>query len=155
VSTSSPCRRGVVPGVLLALAMLLNSACAPKSPDPPVWTDQARHAITDVQGEVATVELVLRQQQSDKLPQNYQQVVVLGSEEAIGTTAESFSSVQPPPGEDARYKQVTSVLSDASDVVAETRIAVVREDTGEYGRLLRDLGKVSDDLSKELEELNR
>jgi hypothetical protein len=154
VSTSSLWWRGVVPAVLMALTLLLGTACAPKSPDRAVWTDQARHAVTDVQGEVATVELVLRQQRAGKLPQNYQQVVVLGSEEAIGTTAESFSSVQPPEGADSHYQRVTSVLSDASDLVAQTRIAIVREDTAEYPKLLRELGTVSDDLSKTLTELN-
>ena len=98
--------RSAAATVLVTLAMLLNVACAPKSPDHAVWTDQARHAVNDVQGEVATVELVLWQQRADKLPQNYQQVVVLGSEEAIGLAAESFSSVQPPPGDDHRYQQV-------------------------------------------------
>jgi hypothetical protein len=132
----------------------LGVSCAPKSPDHAVWTDQARHALTDAQGEVATVELVLRQQRQDKLPQNYQQVVVLQSEEAIGTTASSFSSVQPPATDDPQYRKVTSVLSDASDLVAEVRIAVVREETSAYPGLLRDLAKVSEDLRAELEELN-
>jgi hypothetical protein len=139
--------------MLVASALLL-SGCAPKSPDRVVWTDQATRALADVQGEVATLELALRQRRSDKLPQNYQQVVVLDSEEAIGTTAESFSSVQPPTGVDKRYTQVTSLLSDASDVAAQTRIAVVREDTADYPKLLRELGRVSDDLAEELAELS-
>jgi hypothetical protein len=62
--------------------------------------------------------------------------------------------VQPPEGVDDRYKQVTSLLSDASDLAAETRIAIVREDTTEYPTLLRDLGKVSDQLSRTLVELD-
>jgi hypothetical protein len=134
--------------------LLLTSACAPKSPDAAVWTDQARHALTDVRSEVDTLELVLRQQRSDKLPQNYQQVVAIDSEESIGTTASSFSSVQPPVGVDSRYKHVTTLLSDASDLAAETRIAIVREDTTEYPELLRQLAKVSDDLSGTLAELD-
>jgi hypothetical protein len=154
VSTSLRWCRGLAAVVLVALASLGSGACAPKSPDLAVWADQARHALGDVQSEVATLELVLRQQRSNKLPQNYQQVVAIDSEEAIGTTAESFSSVQPPEGLDSRYKQVTSLLSDASDLAAETRIAIVREDTAAYPRLLRELGKMSDDLAKELVELD-
>jgi hypothetical protein len=145
--------RGAVCAVLVGTTLLFINACAPKSPDQAVWTDQARHALGDVRSEVDTLELVLRQQRSGKLPQNYQQVVAIDSEESIGTTAESFSSVQPPPGTDARYKDVTSLLSDASDLAAETRIAIVREDTTEYPKLLRQLGKVSDDLAKALAEL--
>ena len=145
---------GRVACAMLVASALLLSGCAPKSPDRVVWTDQATRAIADVQGEVATLELALSQQRSDKLSQNYQQVVVLDSEEAIGTTAESFSSVQPPNEVDKRYAQVTSLLSDASDLAAQTRIAVVREDTTDYAGLLRELGKVSDDLAKELAELS-
>jgi hypothetical protein len=154
VSTTSGGWRSVIRMLLVVAVMLLGSGCAPKSPDVAVWADQARHALADAQVEVATLELVLRQQRSDKLPQNYQQVVAIDSEEAIGTTAESFSSVQPPEGVDDRYKQVTSLLSDASDLAAETRIAIVREDTTEYPTLLRDLGKVSDQLSRTLVELD-
>jgi len=139
---------------LVVATLLSSSGCAPKSPDRAVWADQARHALADAQVEIATLELVLRQQRSDKLPQNYQQVVAIDSEEHIGTTAESFSSVQPPEGLDSRYRQVTSLLSDASDLAAEIRIAIVREDTSEYPKLLDDLGKASDDLSKTLAELN-
>jgi hypothetical protein len=153
VSTSAGWR-GAVCALPVALALSLSSACAPKSPDRAVWTDQARHALSDVQGEVATLQLVLRQQGRGKLPQNYQQVAAIDSEESIGTTAESFSSVQPPAGVDRRYRQVTSLLSDASDLAAETRIAIVREDTSEYPELLDDLAKASDDLSKTQSELN-
>jgi hypothetical protein len=134
--------------------LLILSACAPKSPDLAVWNDQTRHALTDVRSEVDTLELILRLQRSDKLPQNYQQIVAIDSEESIGTTASSFSSVQPPVGVDSRYKQVTSQLSDASDLAAETRIAIVREDTTEYPKLLRELAKMSDDLSRTLAEVD-
>jgi hypothetical protein len=154
VSTSLRGWRGVASAVLVGTMLLILSACAPKSPDLAVWTDQARHALTDVRSEVDTLGLVLRQQRSDKLPQNYQQVVAIDSEESIGTTASSFSSVQPPVGVDSRYKQVTSLLSDASDLAAETRIAIVREDTTEYPKLLRELAKMSDDLSRALAELD-
>jgi hypothetical protein len=146
--------RGVACAVLVGTTLLFINGCAPKSPDQAVWTDQARHAVADVRSDVDTLELVLRQQRSNKLPQNYQQVVAIDSEESIGTTASSFSSVQPPVGVDGRYKQVTSLLSDASDLAAETRIAIVREDTTEYPRLLRDLAKMSDDLSRMFAELN-
>jgi hypothetical protein len=140
--------------LVLALLLAMGIGCAPKSPDARVWTDQARHAVTDAQGEVATAQLVLRQQQEDRLPQNYQQIVLIDSEESVGTTAESFSSVQPPPGTDATYENVTAALSDASDVVAATRIAVVRDDTAAYSKLLRQLAEVSDDLDEQLRELN-
>jgi hypothetical protein len=136
-------------------AVLVATGCAPKSPDHAVWSDQARHALTGAQSEVATAELVLRQQRSGKLQQNYQQVVLIDSEEAIGRTAESFTSVQPPAVDDPRNRRISTSLSDASDAVSEARIAVVREDTSEYPKLLEDLGKARDDLASRLAELNR
>ena len=133
--------------MLAALALLAaGTGCAPKTPDHAVWVDEAHRALADVRGEVETVRLVLRQQREGQAPQNFQQVVVLDSEEAAGATAESFSSVQPPVGDDRRYRYVTTLLSDASDLVADARIAVVREDTASYPGLIRDLRRMSADL---------
>jgi hypothetical protein len=91
---------------------------------------------------------MLRQQRDGKAWQNYQQVIALDSEEAAGRTAESFSSIQPPPGDDRQYRRVTTLLSDASDLVADVRIAVVREDTASYSGLIRDLRRMSTDLNR-------
>ena len=140
-------------GVMAALLLILGTGCAPKSPDHAVWTDQALRAVSDLQSEVATVQLVLRLQRHDKLPQNFQQVVVLDSEETAGTTTESFTSVQPPPRDDERYHRVATTLSDASDVISDVRIAVVREDTDAYPALLEDLAKVQRDLDARTREL--
>jgi hypothetical protein len=43
---------------------------------------------------------------------------------------------------------VTTLLSDASDLVADVRIAVVREDTASYSGLIRDLRRMSTDLNR-------
>jgi hypothetical protein len=96
---------------------------------------------------------VLRLQRQDKIPQNYQQVVVLDSEETAGATTESFTSVQPPAQDDEMYHRVTTTLSDASDVISDVRIAVVREDTDTYPSLLKDLAAVQSDLDARTREL--
>ena len=140
-------------GVVAALLLGLGTGCAPKSPDHDVWTDQALRAVSDLQSDVATVQLVLRLQRQDELPQNYQQAVVLDSEATAGTTTESFTSVQPPSGDDERYHRVATTLSDASDVISDVRIAVVRDDTEAYPGLLADLAQVQRDLDARTREL--
>ncbi|MCW2796734.1 hypothetical protein [Nocardioides sp.] len=126
--------------------MGLSAGCAPSVPEQGEWTDQAQQSLADAVSEVATVTLVLQLQQSGDLAQNYQQVVVLDSEETVGLTAQKFGGLQPPAGENREYVQVTGALSDASDLLAQVRIAVVREDTGEYPKLLRKLAKARHDL---------
>jgi outer membrane murein-binding lipoprotein Lpp len=46
------------------------------------------------------------------------------------------------------YRHVTTVLSDAGDVLAQVRIAIVRRDTAAYPRLLRQLSATSRELSR-------
>ncbi len=133
---------------LVVVLLILGTACAPSSPDQAAWTDQARRALASAQSEVQTLRLTLRQQGAGKTWQNYQQVVALDSEEAAGRTAESFSSLQPPIGDDDAYRRVTSLLSDASDLVTDVRIAVVRDDTGSYPGLIEDLGRMSAELDR-------
>jgi hypothetical protein len=139
-------RAGAV--LLIVAVVFLGTACAPKSPDHAEWTDEAHRALAAAQSEVETVRLMLRQQRDGKAWQNYQQVIALDSEEAAGRTAESFSSIQPPPGDDRQYRRVTTLLSDASDLVTDVRIAVVREDTASYSGLIRDLRRMSTDLNR-------
>jgi hypothetical protein len=130
------------------------SGCAPTSPDHHYWTDQATQALGDAVSDVSTARLALQLQQRGDLQQNYQQVVVLDSEKAVGTTLQAFGGLQPPPRDTAAYHRVTKVLSDASDLLSEVRIAVVREDTGRYAELLDDLAQVRADLLKAQEQLS-
>jgi hypothetical protein len=132
----------------MALPLVLGSVlgCAPVAPDHDDWTDQAKQSLSDATSDVSTVALVLRLQQRGDLAQNYQQVVVLDSEEAVGLTAQKLSGMQPPQLDDTAYADVTTALSDASDLLAEVRIAVVRENTSQYPALLRELERTRSDL---------
>lgn len=122
--------------------------CAPRSPDHSSWTDQARLALEDTASEVATVELLLELEQQGKVPGKYQQVVAQDSEAAVGATMAKFGGEQPEPRDDAEYKRITSLMSDASDLLAEVRIAIVRRDEDAYPRLLRQLEKLHEELTR-------
>ena len=130
---------------VVSVALLLNG-CAPASPDHRDWNDQAAQALSDAVSDVSTVHLVLRLERRGDLAQNYQQTVVLDSEEKVGLAAQKLGGLQPPVRDDAAYRRVTSALSDASDLLAQVRIAVVREETGRYDGLLGELAKTRTDL---------
>ena len=129
------------------LVATILAGCAPQSPDHSSWTDQAHLALEDTAGEVATVALLLRLEQQRKVPGKYQQVVAMDSESAVGKTMAKFGGEQPEPRDDPEYKRVTSLMSDASDLLAEVRIAIVRRDEDAYPDLLRRLEKLDGELT--------
>lgn len=135
------------------LLVLLAAACAPQAPDHSSWTDQARQGLEDTASEVATMALLLRLEQQGKVPGKYQQVVAQDSESAVGAVLAKFGGEQPEPRDDAAYVRVTGLMSDASDLVSEVRIAVVRRDTGAYPGLLDRLERLDRRLTEAAEGL--
>ncbi|MBA2953272.1 hypothetical protein GON03_03030 [Nocardioides sp. MAH-18] len=143
-----PPRNALRRAVVLALVIAATVACAPQSPDHSSWVDQADQSLEDVEGAVATVALLLRLEEQGKVPGKYQQVVAQDSETAVGATMARFGGEQPTPADDADYAKVTGAMSDASDVLAQTRIAIVRRDTAAYPGLLSELEEVHGDLER-------
>src|SRR4051812_29322084 len=135
------------------LAATLLAGCAPQSPDHSSWTDQAHLALEDTSSEVATVTLLLQLEEQRKVPGKYQQVVAQDSETAVGATMAKFGGEQPEPRDDAEYKRVTSLMSDASDLLADVRIAIVRRDEDAYPGLLRQLEGMQEDLTRAQERI--
>jgi hypothetical protein len=132
--------------VCVAVTVVM-TGCAPRSPDHSSWTDQAHTALEDTASEVATVTLLLELESDGKVPGKYQQVVAQDSEAAVGATLAKFGGEQPPPRDDATYAQVTGLVSDASDLLSQVRIAIVRRDADQYPDLLRDLDAAHTDLT--------
>jgi hypothetical protein len=124
---------------LYGIALMLLVACAPQAPDHSSWRDQAHLSVQDVASNVATMSLVLRLVREGRMFGKYQQIVALNSETNAGRTTSHFSAEQPEPRDDATYKRVTTALSDAGDLLADVRIALVRRDAGAYPRLDRKL----------------
>ena len=139
-------RVGLVAIVIVVAVALALSGCAPQSPDHSSWTDQARQAVDDTASEVATVALLLRLQDDRKVPGKYQQVVAQDSETAAGEILAKFGGEQPEPRDDETYGRLTGLMSDASDLLADVRIAIVRRDEGAYPSLLRQLDELHRDL---------
>jgi ABC-type enterochelin transport system substrate-binding protein len=138
---------------LVACFSVLMAGCAPQSPDHSSWTDQAVQSLKDVTSEVATVTLLLRLERDRKVPGKYQQVVAQDSESAVGETMSKFGGEQPEPRDDAEYKRVTTLISDASDLLSEVRIAIVRRDEDAYPGLLRQLEGLQEKLTRAQDRL--
>ena len=141
-------RRYAVAALVSSLGAGLLTGCAPQAPDHSSWTDQAHVALQDVSSEVATVTLLLRLEQQRKVPGKYQQVVAQDSESAVGATMAKFGGEQPEPRDDDVYKRVTSLMSDASDLLSQVRIAIVRRDEAAYPDLLRQLEGLQENLTR-------
>jgi hypothetical protein len=137
----------------LAVLVAVVPGCAPQSPDHSSWVDQARLALEDASSQVATVTLLLRLEQDGKVLGKYQQVVAQDSETAVGATLQRFGGEQPPPGDDTTYTEVTSALSDASDLLSRARIAIVRRESSDYPALLRQLRSLQRELNWTTEDL--
>jgi hypothetical protein len=124
------------------------AACAPQAPDHSSWRDQAHLSLQDVGSNVSTMTLLLRLVREGRMFGKYQQIVALNSETNAGRTADHFSGEQPETQDSATYTRVTTVMSDACDLLSEARIALVRRDSAAYPRLERQLSHMSERLSR-------
>jgi hypothetical protein len=131
-----------------AAALALVTGCAPQSPDHSSWRDQAHLSLEDVGSNVSTMSLVLELVRDGRMFGKYQQIVALNSETNAGRTTDHFSGEQPPPRDDPAYGKVTTVLSDAGDLLSDVRIALVRRDSSQYPRLAKQLADMTDRLTK-------
>jgi hypothetical protein len=128
--------------VSLGVAYVVSPGGAPQSPSHGAWIDQAHTSLEEVSSGIATAQLLLRLIEDDKVLGKYQRVVALDSENAAGKVASHLSGEQPEPADQATYTRVTTVLSDASDLLSTVRIAVVRGDVARFPALERALVKM-------------
>lgn len=102
---------------------------------------------------MSTATLLLRQIRENSVPGKYQQVIAQDAEKAVGQTMDRLGGEQPVPGDDDAYHRVTGLMSDASDLLSEVRIAVVRRDEDAYPGLLEELEKLRSELVDATEDL--
>jgi len=135
--------------VALALTVLVTvSGCRPSAPSESGWRSSAEQAVSDMVSEVATSRLTVDQALRDRLVGRYAVVVLTYSEEAAGKTADSVSALQPPPAARPGYDDLTGLLSDSTDAIAQARIAVAEGDD-------RESRKAAANLTRMLAELHR
>jgi hypothetical protein len=155
--------RGLLIGVGSAVAVaivatlgaiyVVSPGGAPQYPSHGSWVDQAHTALDSVASDVATAQLLLRLAERDRLMGNYQQIVALDAENEAGKVSDHLAGEQTHPADDATYNRVTTVLSDASDLLSSVRVAIVRRDDAKYGDLGTALKKMQTRLSKAEEQV--
>jgi hypothetical protein len=132
----------------LAAAYVFSVPGAPQSPSHGAFVDQAHTSLDEVASDVATVQLLLRLVDEDKVLTRYQRIVALDSENDAGKVASHLSGEQPKASDRDIYDAVTKVLSDASDLLSSTRIAIVRQDTAQYDQLEHSLTQLQTQITK-------
>lgn len=130
--------------VAVTAALLVPAGCAPGTPDDDSWRDDAVRVTGDVASAVATVELALRRR--DDLYGTYLQTVAVEAEKSAGRAAQRLEGDQPPESEIQRNEDVTTALDDATSLVTDVRIAVVRGAPLEP--FIPKLAATADDLEK-------
>jgi hypothetical protein len=144
--------RGLSSALSSALAIVACAAlssCVSPALDDGQFDTKALKAVEAASSEVATGSLVVRNDLADQVLGTYADVVVTGSETALGSISASFGSVQPPsPGSDETRDAVLLALSDAEDALAHARIAVRRSDRAQLEASLAELEKSSAALDR-------
>lgn len=132
--------------VLVALLAMLLAACVPATPGTDEWREDARHALGDVAGQLATVALAL--ENDDRLVGGYAKVVVADAEESAGRSADGFEQQQPPAGHRKEFDKVSAALDKGLSLLTDARIAVVDGDTAAYDRLATRLYRLQARLQR-------
>ena len=108
---------------------------------------QAEKSAGSMVSELRTAGLVAEVQIKDNAWWRYADVVVTDAEKAATTIEGTFTSSQPPSREiEPLYRNTSTMLSDAADLVTDLRIAIRRHDTAEINRLRPQLAAAADDL---------
>ena len=139
--------------VAAAAAALVLAGCVPSEPSAADWRTSTSQALEDTASEVESVALVLDLQSHDRLPGRAARVAAVESEESLATAVEGVTSQQPPAGEAEADRRVGDLLSRASDLVREARVALTAGDEASYADLRRRLRDLSGELDAARAEL--
>lgn len=130
----------------LVLTLAALTGCVPASPDADTYDDKAAITLGSAVSDVMTVERVLQTLDDGRMLRPTAVAQLRASEDALGTATKAFTELNPPPSRDPLYKQASTLLGGAGDLLAEARIAVERHDVAAYADLARELRSLADDL---------
>jgi hypothetical protein len=144
---------GAVP-VAVATSTLLVSACVPASPDADTFESKAALTLGAAVSDVGTARV---SRESLVKGRTFSPTVLVAfrySEDSLGTATQSFTELNPPSADSVLYQRVSTLLGEASDLLARARMAVHRDQADRYPGLvdqLRKLGDRLDALEKQVE----
>lgn len=129
----------------------LAAGCVPASPDPSTYDSKAVLTLGSAVSETRTVQQTVLALDQDRTFRTVAKTQLRYSEDALDTATGAFTELNPPPERDRLHAQVTTLLGDAGDLLARTRIAVERDRSAQYPALSRQLGRIADRMQR-LEE---
>jgi hypothetical protein len=136
------------------LAALLLAGCIPASPDADTYDDKAMRTLGAGVSDVRTVQKLMQTLYDGRMLRPSAIAQMRYSEGSLATASGAFTELNPPPSRDALNEKVSTLMSDASDLLAEARTAIERENVQDYPKLAKEMGKLADKLEK-LEERTR
>src|SRR4051794_2516832 len=132
----------------MLVVLLSVAACVPASPDQDTYLAKTSVTVGGALSEVATVRTILEALHENKMFGTTAIAQIRASQDSLDTNAGAFAEVNPPPELDHLYAVTSSLLSDASDLVTEARIAVDRHRSDRYPKIAEGLSKIAAQLDK-------
>jgi len=127
-----------------ACLVLLTSACVPASPDPGTYRQKASTTLGAAVSELSTTAISLEQLADGRTFRPAVITQLRYSEDAIGTATKSLTELNPPVTADPLHRRASTLLGDAEDLLATSRIAVHRHEEDRYVDLAGDLRSLAD-----------
>jgi hypothetical protein len=119
-----------------------------------VYEGKAENSVAQSLSAVRTAEAAIETAICDRSFASSVSITIQDASETIDGSQSAFASIQPPDqASDALRARVLPVLSDASDVVANARIAARRGDLSSLAQLRQPLSEVSGRLNRLLKDL--
>lgn len=146
-------RRDLTRSPLIVVAALLLAGCVPQSPDQDTFRDRSELAIEQTVSAVESTLLVLRLLMREDMLTNYAEIAVHDAQDSLSAASGGYDALNPPRQLDQLYSSTSTLMSDASSAVTDTRIAVSRDDAGDFAKLEKQLSKLAKDLHRKLEEV--
>jgi hypothetical protein len=141
-------------GGLGTLVCLLLAGCVVPAANDAAYQEDASESLQSATSEVRTAELALQSWLDGRMQRTAANVVVTDAESAIEPIDVAFSGVDPPStGSDDVRKNVVDLLGDAQDALAQSRIALRRDDASGARAALAQLDKAADDIEAATERL--
>ena len=135
-------------------AALLMGGCIAPAVDQGAFQQNAKSALESASSETATARLAVDGLLSGRATSAYADTVVTDSENAMGGVQTSFGVVDPPSRDQDRLRdQVLTLLGNADDALAHTRIALRRNDDKALRSALQELDNSTSQLTKAREAL--
>lgn len=132
--------------VLVALVTL--AGCVPASPDQDTYRAKTSVTVGGALSDVATVRTILEALHENKMFRATAIAQIRASEDSLDTNAGAYAEVNPPPALDRVYSRTSTLLSDATNLVTQARIAIDRDRSDRYPKIAADLGRTATQLDK-------